>query len=465
MAFQKEKMNIRDLIGKRVHMIGIGGSSMSGLALILKKMGCEVTGSSNQECKVFDTLRAQGIRVYVGHSENNVEGADLVAYTTAVPEDHIELQSAKNKGIPAIDRPALLALIEGQYPRAVSVCGTHGKTTTTSMLTEILVAAGLDPAVHIGGQLDSIGGSVRTGGSDLFVTEACEFKRAFLTLHPYMEVVLNIDKDHLDCYRDIDEIESAFGDFMDKVPDSGYIIGNGEDPRVLRQLNRLSCRTETFGMTDSCDWYPADYEEDEQGRGRFKVCHKGEILGKVSMSVPGSFNVRNGIAAIAAAFELGASPETACDAVGRFAGARRRFEKTGEVAGVELFHDYGHNPVEIRNAVSIARKRCKGRLFAVIQPHTFSRIKTLFNDYLTCTELADYTLVTDIYGAREKDPGDINSGMVVNGMREHGVQAFWTPSFDDAEKKLRSMWQPGDMVITLGCGNINLLNEQIKDRS
>ena len=465
MVLDKEKMNIRDLAGKRIHMIGIGGASMSGLALMLKEMGCEVTGSSNLDSKVLDTLREQGIRVYVGHSESNVEGAGLVAYTTAVPKDHVELQAARKQGIPVIDRPALLALIAEQYPRTIAVCGTHGKTTTTSMLTEILVSAGLDPAVHIGGQLDSIGGGVRAGGGDLFVTEACEFKRAFLTLHPYMAVVLNIDRDHLDCYKNLDEIESTFGAFMDKVPDSGFVVGNGEDPRVIRQLKRLPCRTETFGMTDSCDWYPADNKEDELGRGYFKVCHKGSIVGEVSMSVPGSFNVRNGLAAIAAACLLGASPEVACRAVSHFTGARRRFEKTGEVCGVELFHDYGHNPVEMRNAVSIARKRCRGRLFVVVQPHTFSRVKTLFNDYLTCTELADYTLVTDIYGAREKDPGDINSGMLVNGMREHGIEAFWTPSFDDTENKLRSMWQPGDLVITLGCGNINLLNEQIKDRS
>ncbi|MBQ3281505.1 MAG: UDP-N-acetylmuramate--L-alanine ligase [Eubacterium sp.] len=464
MTVRNDELNIDDLAGKHVHMIGIGGASMSGLAMMLKGIGCKVTGSSNLESRTLENLRKQGIPVEIGHSERNVREADLVVYTTAIPEDNPELLAARELGIPTMDRPALLALISDRYTRSVSVCGTHGKTTTTSMLTEILVACSMDPTVHIGGKLDSIGGSIRTGESDIFVTEACEYKRAFLTLNPFMEVVLNIDADHLDCYRDIDEIERTFGQFMDKVPDHGYVIGNGEDLRVTRQMGRLSCHTETFGLSESCDWHPSDYEEDEEGRGRFKVCHRGEIIGEVAMSVPGSFNSQNALAAVAAACTLGADPAVACERMSLFRGARRRFEKTGVVDGVELFHDYGHNPAEIRNAVMIAEKHCSGRLFAVVQPHTYSRVKALFDDYLTCTELADVTLVTDIYGAREADPGDIDSGMLVSGMREHGIDAFWTPSFDDAENMLRSLWKPGDMVITLGCGNIDMLNEQIEGR-
>ena len=239
---------IKDISGKRVHMIGIGGSSMSGLALMLKEMGCVVTGSSNQDSRMLDDLRKQGITVFVGHDEKNVEGADYVAYTAAIPEDNAELVEARRRNIPTIDRATLLGLISYDYPRCISVCGTHGKTTTTSILTEILIDAGLDPTIHIGGKLDSIGGSVKIGSSDIFLTEACEFKRSFLKLRPYMEIVLNIDEDHLDCYKDIDDIENVFGQFMDLVPDHGIVIGNGEDPRVVRQMERLSCRTETFGI-------------------------------------------------------------------------------------------------------------------------------------------------------------------------------------------------------------------------
>ena len=456
-------LKLNELSGRRIHMVGIGGVSMSGLALILKYLGFFVTGSSNQESRKVEELRQQGIHVDVGHSEKNVAEADLVVYTAAIPEDNAELKAAKDNGIPVIGRAELLAAISEKYPKSAAVCGTHGKTTTTSMLTEIMVEAGLDPTVHIGGKLDSIGGGIRLGNSGLFITEACEYKRGFLHLRPYVEVVLNIDEDHLDCYKDIDDIEDTFGKFMERVPEEGLVIGNGEDVRVVRQMKGLSCRAETFGWTEKCDWYPASYEEDEQGRGRFQVFLRGEMKGEVSMSIPGRFNAENALAAIAAADALGADPDVSCSCISRFTGARRRFELTGTVSGVELFHDYGHNPVEIRNAVSIARKRCSGRLFAVVQPHTYSRVKTLFADYLTCTEEADVTLVTDIYGAREVDPGDIDSGMLVNGMREHGVNAYWTPTFDDTEKMLRKMWKPGDLVITLGCGNIDLLNERISE--
>ena len=453
--------HIRDYQGGRIHMIGIGGSSMSGLAEMLMDQGYRVTGSDRSDGYLLGDVRARGAQVFIGHRPENVHGADLVVYTAAVAADNPELVEAGRLGIPTLERAWLLGQLMEGYPQAVGVCGAHGKTTTTSMLSQILVECGLDPSVHIGGKLDAIGGSTRIGRGGAFLAEACEFRRSFLKLKPTMAVVLNIDADHLDCYKDIDEIEETFGQFLHLLPQSGLAIGKGTDERVLRQLSRLSCRTETFGMTETCDWHPEGLAEDDRGYASYDLYHGREKVGHVTMQVPGNFNVENGLAALAAAHALGADMTRACESLSRFRGAHRRFELTDTIDGVEVFHDYGHNPAEMRNAVSVARKRCKGRLFAVMQPHTFSRVKSLFDEYLTCTEEADFTLVTDICAAREKDPGDIHSGMLVEGMRSHGVDAVWTPSFDDTERYLRAHWQPGDLVLTMGCGDVNMLNEQI----
>lgn len=453
--------HIKDYQGKRIHMIGIGGSSMSGLAQMLIHKGYQVSGSDRSEGYLIGDVRAAGAKVFIGHAAENVHGADLVVYTGAAAADNPERVEADRLGIPSMERSVLLGQLMEGFPQAVGICGAHGKTTATSMLSQILVECGLDPSVHIGGKLDAIGGSTRIGKGEAFLAEACEFRRSFLQMRPTMAVVLNIDADHLDCYKDIDEIEETFGQFLQLLPENGLAIGKGTDERIMRQMSKLHCAVETFGMTEECDWHPANMQEDERGYASYDLCYKGDVVGHVSMEVPGDFNVENALGALAAAHALGADMAKACESMSHFHGAHRRFELTDTIDGVEVFHDYGHNPTEMRNAVTVARKRCKGRLFAVMQPHTFSRVKSLFDEYLTCTELADITVVTDICAAREKDPGDINSGMLVEGMKAHGVNAVWTPTFDDTEAYLRAHWQPGDLVITMGCGDINMLNAQI----
>ena len=455
--------NIRDYRGKRVHMIGIGGSSMSGLARMLVEKGYQVTGSDRTEGYLIGSVRDCGATVMIGHRAENVHGADLVVYTGAAGEDNPERAEARRLGIPQIERSVLLGQLMEGFPWSVGICGAHGKTTTTSMLSQMLVELGMDPSVHIGGVLDAIGGSTRIGKSGIFLAEACEFRRSFLEMKPTMELVLNIDADHLDCYRDIDEIEETFGTFMNLLPEDGVLIGNGDDVRVLRRMLKAKCRKVTFGFEKGNDVHPEDLTEDAEGYASFRLVCDGEEKGTVHMGVPGMFNVKNALASLAAAWVLQADMEKACGIAGKFIGAHRRFEKTGELNGAELFHDYGHNPEEMKNALSIARKRCKGRLVAVMQPHTFSRVRALFDEYLTCTGVADVTLVTDICAAREKDPGDLHSGMLVDGMKEHGIDAHWTPSFDDTEKWLRENLRPGDLAITMGCGDINMLNQQIRE--
>lgn len=452
---------ISDYPGGRVHMIGIGGSSMSGLAEMLIDRGYQVSGSDRDETYLVHFVREKGAKVMIGHRPENVHDADIVVYSAAISPENPERQEAKKLGIPSIERAVLLGQLMQGFPFSVAVCGAHGKTTVTSMLSQILLENDMDPSIHIGGRLDAVGGSTRVGHSSIFVAEACEYNRSFLHLQPTVAVVLNIDADHLDCYKDIEEIEATFGKFLELLPENGIAIGNGDDTRVHRRLEALSCRKVLFGLRMENEWHPENLTEDDRGYCRFDLIHAGEKVAHMMMNVPGQFNVLNALAAVSTAYELGVSPAKACDSLSRFIGAHRRFEKTDEIDGVEFFHDYGHNPAEMRNALSIARKRCHGRLWAVMQPHTFSRVRTLFDQYLTCTEEADITLVTDICAAREQDPGDLDSGMIVEGMKKNGIRAVWTPSFDDTEKYLKDHCKSGDLVITMGCGDINLLNDQI----
>ena len=452
--------HIREYYGKRVHMIGIGGSSMSGLARVLQTKGCRVSGSDMAEGENLRVLRERGIPVAVGHSAEYLTDAELAIYSAAIAPDNAEFVECIRSGIPVMERSVLLGQLSEEYETVIAVCGTHGKTTSTSMLAEILVDAGADPTIHIGGVLESIGGSVRQGNSGYFLTEACEYRRSFLTLLPAVVVLLNIDEDHLDYYRDIDEIESAFGELLGKLPADGWALGNGDDPRARRQLELLSCKRETFGVSENADYRMVGICEDSFGFVRFSLYHRQELLGEVSMGVPGLFNAKNAAAALAVAHHMGIDMASACGSIERFRGVHRRFELTGTLYGAELFHDYGHNPAEIKNALSIARRRCrKGRLWAVVQPHTYSRVKTLFQDYLMCTEAADITLVTDIFAAREQDPGDISSEMLAEGMRACGLNVRWTPTFADAAAVIRDGVCAGDLVITLGCGDIYRLNE------
>ncbi len=455
-------IDILDYRGKRAHMIGIGGSSMSGLAEMLLKEGYTVTGSDNANSHAVERLRKMGIDVRVGHAAENVHGAALLIYSAAISPDNPERREAVRLGIPEMERSTLLGQLMRGHRNAVCVCGTHGKTTTSSMIAEALMECGMDPTVHIGGRLDALGGGSRIGKKDVFVAEACEFHGSFLEMHPTVAVVLNIEEDHLDWYKDIDHIEAAFGQFLSLLPENGTALGWGEDARVRRLFGRLKCETRTFGLEKNNDYYPENLSYNDTGCPRYDVMFRGEKLARAELKVAGAFNTVNSLAAFAAAHVCGAPPREIAESLSRFAGVHRRFELTGIIDGVKMYHDYGHNPTEMRGALSVGKMQHPNRLWAVMQPHTYSRVKSLFSDYLTCTQAADFTLVTDIYAAREKDPGDIKAEMIVEGMRQHGVNAVHTPTFDDTEKYLRAHWQPGDLVLTMGCGNINLLNEQMQ---
>lgn len=454
--------HIRDFTGKRAHMIGIGGSSMSGLAGMLAQAGIHVTGSDSVRSYMTDALTEKGIPVSIGHRTENVIGADLVIYSAAIREDNPERAEAARLGIPQMERATLLGQLMEGYRHAINVCGTHGKTTTTSMIAEVLLDAGMDPTVHIGGQLDYIGGSTRVGGHDTFVVEACEFNASFLQFHPTIAVVTNIEEDHLDFYKDLDDICHAFGRFFSLLPKEGVCIGNGDDPRVCALLRTLPCKTVTYGFSEACQWRPENLLYNETGGACFDFAKDGQVQAHVDLRVPGEFNVMHALATMAACVEVGASARTVAQSLERFTAPHRRFEYTGTVCGVNLYTDYGHNPAEMHSALQNAVRQPHNRLWAVMQPHTYSRVKTLFKDYIHCCDLADEILITDIFAAREKDPGDIHATMLVDAIAATGKSVHYTPTFDATEAYLRAHWQPGDLVITMSCGDIHMLNAQIQ---
>ncbi|MEG0768004.1 MAG: UDP-N-acetylmuramate--L-alanine ligase, partial [Clostridia bacterium] len=405
------------------------------------------------------TLRKKGIPVAIGHAAENIMGADLIIYTVAIAADNPERLAAQAQGIPQMERAVLLGQLMEGYDRAIGVCGAHGKTTTSSMLAQVLLDTGMDPTVHIGGQYDGIGGSTRIGNTHTFLAEACEFNASFLHMHPTMAVVLNIDADHLDFYRDIEHIAETFAKFISLLPEDGVVVGYGDDARVRNLMAHAHCKTVSYGLEADNDWHTTDLTYDATGHGHFIATYHDQPMAKIELQVPGSFNVLNAMASLAAAHTLGADVSQAAQALCHFSGVHRRFEQTGEVEGVLFYHDYGHNPTEMHNALSVAKMQPHRKLWAVMQPHTYSRVKRLFADYIHCCDSADEILITDIYAAREKDPGDINANMLVQAIEKTGQSVHYTPNFADTEAYLRAHWQPGDLVLTMGCGNINVLND------
>lgn len=453
--------HIQAFQGGRVHFIGIGGSSMSGLAPLMALLGYQVSGSDRDRSHKTDALCEKGIPVAIGHRPENVRGAELIVYSAAVAPENPERAEARRLGIPEIERSELIGQLMEGYKNAVAVSGTHGKTTTTAMLSQAMVEAGVQPTVHIGGELDALGGSTLLGGKDFFVVEACEFNASFLKFLPTVAVILNIDEDHLDFYKDIDDIERAFLEFARRTPEDGWCVGFGDDERVLRVLRASGRKTRTYGLGPHNSLRPENLSYDPEGRARFTAALEGRPLCEVSMTVAGEHNLLNALAVIAVADISGLPMDGVARTLSRFTGAHRRFELTSVTDGVKIYQDYGHNPAEIKNALRIAKLQPHKRLWAVWQPHTYSRTKKLFDGFVETFDDADIVLITDICAAREADPGDIRSEMLLPPMRARGVNATVTPTFDDAETYLRAHWQPGDLVITLGCGNIDLLNEQI----
>ncbi len=451
---------LQNLTGCTVHMVGIGGISMSGLCEILLNMGINVTGSDNANSLNIERLRMKNVPILLTQESSNIKDQKLVVYTAAMPVDHPELEAARKKGIPVIDRATLLGNVMQMFNKSIAVSGTHGKTTTTSMISSCLLEAGKDPTLHIGGILDSIGGTTRIGKSSYFVTEACEYKDSFLKFHPYMGVILNIEPDHLDYFRDLDQIIRSFSSFASQIPPKGICIGNVDDEHIAQLLEQLECRTISYGLTSpNASWTARNISFDETGLASFHVVYNKKSILRIKLSVPGLHNVSNSIACFCACYALGIPTGIIRSSLRKFTGTRRRFEHKGMINGIKVVDDYAHHPTEVIATLKAARGSTRGKILCVFQPHTYSRTMELMDEFSQAFTMADKVYITDIYAARENDTGMVNSSNLVDKINQYMNNAVYIPAFKDIVDQLIQDSSPGDMILTMGAGNVDQISE------
>lgn len=443
---------------KKLHFIGIGGCSMSGLAQILYERGYAVTGSDMKESAFTKQLAKRGIPFFIGHDQKYVKGADVVIYSAAIRPNNPEYAYAAAHNIPMVERSKLLGILSGQYGTVACIAGCHGKTTITSMLAKIMIGSGNDCTVHVGGMVDFLEGGVKIGSNDAFITEACEYVRSFLTLHPTHVLVSNIDDDHLDCYRDIDDIFNTFVEFISKQPSDGVLLLNVEDELAYGLREYAKCRVVTYGGGgEDCDWSLYNVAFDELGCGRGDVMYRGKKVGNLALPVPGMHNLKNALAATAFAYEVfGVDVASAASALEDYRLAGRRFELMGEKDGVKLYHDYAHHPSEIAACLNAATLVPHGKLWVVFQCNSYTRAFTLKDKYATCFGDADEVLMPDIYPGRDTDTRGIHALDVVSVINENSANCMYIPTFEEIKAYLHKRWQPGDIVLTLGSGSVNV---------
>ncbi len=436
---------------KHVHFIGIGGSGMYPLAQILHSKGYFLTGSDNNETETLKAVRNMGIEVFMGQRAENIKGADLIVYTAAIMADNPELIAAKESDAVVVERCELLGLVTSWYSNAVCVSGTHGKTTTSSMLTHIYLAENVDISTVIGGKLKAIGGSGRAGKSNTMVCEACEFSNTFLKLYPDVSVILNIDADHLDFFGNMDNLIASFTKFCDNT--SKMLVVNGDDENTMTAVNNSSFDKEivTFGYSDKNRFYPVNIRHVSDFCTEFELMEKGVKLGTIAIHVPGNHNVINAVAACAAAICTGCSVESINKGLETFWGAGRRFERLAEINGITVVDDYAHHPAEVSATLKTAKSMTGfKRVWAVHQPFTYSRTATLLDDFADALQLADKVVLTEIMGSREKNTYNIYSADLCK--KIDGGK--WFPTFNEVAQYVADNAESGDLIITLGCGDV-----------
>lgn len=449
-----KRLHIDKIKGNHVHFIGIGGISMSALAEILLHNGYVVSGSDMRQSTITDKLEKKGAKIYIGHDPSNVEGADCVVYTVAVKDDNPEMMAAKEKGLPIIERAPLLGHIMSNYPYSIGVAGSHGKTTTTSMLALILQNARLDPTILIGGELEEIGGNLKIGNSNYFITEACEYNESFLNFEPYIGIILNIEEDHLDYFKDINSIYNAFVKYANLVSSKGFVIGCSDDPLISKLLDEVHIRKISFGIANKGDWMAQDIKYNEMGYPSYRAVYKGQDMGRFDLNVPGKYNIYNALAATAAAYAIGISIDIIRDSLASFKGTHRRFEIKGSLKDTTVIDDYAHHPTEIRATLHAASKLPHKKIWCVFQPHTYSRTEKLFDQFTESFVDADEIIITETFAAREKPSDGIASEVLANALVSKGHSCRYIPEFDQIVEFLRKNIQPGDIVLTMGAGDI-----------
>lgn len=444
-----------------VHFIGIGGISMSGLAAILLKEGFSVSGSDAKESPLTDWLTGLGATIFYGQRASNIQDqTDVVVYTAAIHPDNPEYAAALQKGIPMLTRAQLLGELMQNYEMPVAVAGTHGKTTTTSMLAHMMMAGELDPTISVGGILPSIGGNVCLGASGTFLTEACEYTNSFLELFPKISIILNIDADHLDFFKDLEDIRHSFRLFAEKLPAEGSLIIQADIPRLSEITSGLDCHVITYGL-DSGDYQAANISYNDQGFGSFDLIKGGVPAGHYTLSVPGEHNISNAVAALAAGDLLGLSAEQMAQGLSSFTGTDRRFQKKGEIGGVTIIDDYAHHPTEIEATLKATEKYPHKTVWCVFQPHTYTRTKSLMDEFAAALSHADKIILADIYAARETDTLGISSDTLRQKLEDMGKEVWYFPTFDEIETFLLENCVPGDLVLTMGAGDVVKVGEHL----
>ena len=431
--------------GTHAHLVGIGGVSMRPLGLVLKARGLVITGSDMNQSPATDELEAQGIPVAIGHRAENIEGAALVIRTAAAHDDNPEIAAARAKGIPVFERAEAWGILMRGYPNAICISGTHGKTTTTSMITQIFMEADQDPTVMIGGTLPLLHASHRVGHGDTIIMESCEYCNSFLNFFPTVALVLNIEADHLDFFKDLADIQASFRKFVQLVPEQGRIIANGDDQNTLDALAGLPYRT--FGMGENCFVRGQNFSEDWR---EFDVVCGGEPYCHVSLAVVGRHNAMNALAACAAAHNAGIPGDVTARALHNFTGAGRRMEFKGQYNGADIYDDYAHHPGELHALLTAAKTMGYSRILCAFQPHTYTRTKALFGDFVRELQTVDVAILTDIFAARESNMVGVSSKMLADAI----PGSVYCPSLPEVTEYLRAEARPGDLILTVGAGDI-----------
>lgn len=448
-----------------IHFIGIGGISMSGLAEILIDKGFTVSGSDAKASSLTELLSKKGARIYYGQKAENLNGhIDLVVYTSAIHPDNPEFAAMKKMGLPSLTRAELLGQLMKNYEIPVAISGTHGKTTTTSMVSEILLEAGCDPTLSIGGILKTIDGNIRIGHGKCFVTEACEYTNSFLSFFPKIGLILNVEEDHLDFFKDIHDILHSFHRFAALLPKDGSLIINGEIPEIETILEGIDCNIITFGSDASYDYHPEQIQYDEKGRAQFQLVRKDGSRESISLGVPGEHNIYNALASIALADLLSIDFPSVQKALSHFHGTDRRFEYKGTLNGTVIIDDYAHHPTEITATLNAALNYPHKTLWCVFQPHTFTRTKTFMKEFAAALALADQIVLADIYPARETDDLGISSKNLLKELEALGKPCYYFPSFEEIENFLLKSCAPGDLLITMGAGDVVNIGENLLKR-
>lgn len=440
---------------KTIHFVGIGGSGMCPLAEILLSKGYTITGSDCNESDTLERIKTYGITVHMGHKAENVVGADLVVYSAAIKQDNPELVSAKEKGIPTMERSEMLGVVTDKYKDSIAVSGTHGKTTTTAMITQILIGCKMDPSAIIGGKLPFLGGNSAVGKSDIIVCEACEYVNTFLQLHPAISVILNVDADHLDFFKDIDDIKNSFNKFSNQT--SKLLVVNGDDKNSRDCTESVNLNKLYFGYDSSNDYYAANYLNESATKQSFDLMHNGEILTKITLNVPGKHNVLNAMAAITVALYLGAEPKDIADSLAEFTGVHRRFEILGEVNGITVADDFAHHPTELTATLNSAMAMGFNKVWGVFQPHTFSRTFMLLDDFAKALSIPNEIVISEILPVRETNTYNIYAEDLcakIDG-------SVYRKTFDEITEYVCEHAQPGDLILTMGGGNVYMCANQI----